>query len=437
MRVNLDVYDCVELKNTLNSLGVRDYFVSIPFTTLDNLFQEWLEVNLRKPDLKEKKTNKAIVGMNKVIKEEPIWFYIKNKGLTIMTNSFSFDRQNKKISFDLTDKQMDGLADGGHTYLNTLKNSRSGVDVKDIMLRLEFISGVYDKNRIVDIVSARNTGVQVKEYSKQNGLGYYDKIKEIIADRDFADNIIYMENDYDADFDGSNKCKNTEEEVIMKLLGPKKKINVSELLRLQICFAIGLYPDNLHNPTSMYNKVSAVYDLYEVEKNRKCFDKVIPLMNKIIDLYNLIWIETPSIYAGRNEKYNTKYIQNGRGGRTFGNIPITKCLSKPKKLPFCNEETKYFIPYSITIPLLASFRVLVGEDTNGNYYWKYDPIKFFEEFGEDLIMEICEKAKDALSSQKLGGSPTTWRNLYDMAESRYKEIQYRTLLDMKFNEKIG
>ena len=83
------------------------------------------------------------------------------------------------------------------------------------------------------------------------------------------------------------------------------------------------------------------------------------------------------------------------------------------------------------------YKVTFKKDTNGNYYWKYDPIKFFEEFGEDLIMEICEKAKDALSSQKLGGSPTTWRNLYDMAESRYKEIQYRTLLDMKFNEKIG
>lgn len=418
-KFTIKVYSCTEFAIPLNDSHIYSYFVCVPYKNIAGVLKDWRRINPREPSLNAH--SKPISGMLDTITTNPKLFVINNRGLTITAQSLQYSNLRKEIVLDLTNEQLHGLLDGGHTYMFLEKLYSNDVDLSDIMLKLEIIVGFNNINEVINIADARNTSTQVKEQSKQNARGYYDLIKETIKDKPYANKISYKEIQYSDSIE--LKSKTTDAKQNYALLGGRCDISVIEILRLLACFNIYLFPDGQHNPFAMFNTVNKVLSYYSDDSKRITMDKITPLLPEIIDLYNFILLETPKLYEGRSV-YNHKYHQGSRGGFQFSKVKTVKKLNKPTQLPLGNSGDKvtHKIPNSIWLPVLAAHRVLIGVNSKGECYWKCNPVEFFKLYGEDLIREICAQANEYGDNNRLGKNRTTWRVLYDICVGNFEKI---------------
>ena len=191
------------------------------------MLKDWRGINPREPSLNTH--SKPIRGMLDTITNNPKLFVINNRGLTITAQSLQYSNLRKEIVLDLTNEQLHGLLDGGHTYMFLEKLYSNDVDLSDIMLKLEIIVGFNNINEVINIADARNTSTQVKEQSKQNARGYYDLIKEAIKDKPYANKISYKEIQYSDSI--ALKSKTIDAKQNYALLGGRCDISVTEILR--------------------------------------------------------------------------------------------------------------------------------------------------------------------------------------------------------------
>lgn len=321
----------------------------------------------------------------------PELFWFKSKGILLSTESCELLERNRvKLSFDNVDYE--GIMDGGH---NTFAIARFLVDklykksfktwseckefwrnnFDDLVSKFEereeefkfsipveiifptnedgSINEFYDY--ISEICSARNNNVQLKETAKGNQVGYYDYLKEVLADYD----IIWKTGSA-----GSIKS----EDIISLATLPLIFLKEQNLLphNIRSLNKISIYSQK-SKCVEFFNEVIGHNDISKEEKGKYILmdnyvKTALNLVNDIIKLFDRLYVDFPNLY------HNTA---PGKFGR------ITSVNNKKRsRAPFSTleDECDYQYPYGFFYPLLCGVTKIMAYDKNKNeIYWRIHP----------------------------------------------------------------
>ncbi|MDE2071551.1 MAG: AIPR family protein [Patescibacteria group bacterium] len=369
--------------------GKQKYYAVVNVKDVPAELEEWRELNVRDPK-EEIRVPKEIKDS---LRDDPASFYFKNRGILLVTDKVTFDNKTNVVALEFTDKGMNGIADGGHTY-RVIQNhvaplSPEERDQVGAFVSVEFLEGFKTREDVVPVIEARNKSTPVQEQSIQELLGSYQKIKEVLKNKPYASRIFYKQ--YEEPVDGVTK-----------------DIDIKEILSYLYCFDVETF-DNKTHPIKAYSSRGAVVGHFADEKNKNRLEKYIPLLPEILELRDRIYANMPGMY-------NTNK-GNGSGGK-FGNLKGVDKIERGSKeeLVFIGEESDYRIPQGFIYPVLASLRNLVdcdGQKCN----WKTDPFQFLTEAEGQLVALVGSQALSIKNPNALGKDSGTWTLCYQYVEN--------------------
>src|SRR5262249_49700047 len=149
-------------------------------------------------------------------------------------DSVSFNNQNGHMTVVLSDPNLHGLLDGGHTYNILLEERETLQDAQYV--KLELLEG-FKQEEIPTLVDARNTSNQVRDQSLMNLQGEFEKLKKALALQHYSGLIAYKEHELLDD-------------------GGSKPIDVREVIAILTCFDRANFSDRVH-PINAYRSKSA------------------------------------------------------------------------------------------------------------------------------------------------------------------------------------
>lgn len=372
------------IESPFDETVARTYIAVVQIKDLPAEIEKWRKINPRDPKI----TSGISKKIRKSLEDNPEQFLFRNRGITLLVEKVTFDNKNNEVSLELTEPTRHGLLDGGHTY-HVLRDYMESVDESEkgeieACVRFEIIEGIDSLDSAVEIVHARNTSAQVKSESLEELQQHFESIKQVLAEKSYANRIAYKEYEID------------------ESTGEAKDIDIKDILSYLICFDA----DNFNReklPTMAYSQKSQVVEHYKnnLEKGLK---KFIPLLPKILELRD-------EIYATMPEAYNEP-------GGNFGNLTgVSKITPKHHKeeLAFTGKESDFRIPSAFIYPTLAAFRNLV-KVKNDQVTWKIDPIEFYHKVDKELARRVGGQAKEMRNPTKLGKDGATWRLCNDLVE---------------------
>jgi hypothetical protein len=372
-----------KIESPYEESGGKDYMMVLSVKDLPEVLEEWREVNVRDSKLSSGVAKK----IGETLRDDPDSFFFKNRGITLLVDKVQYDNKTNNVEIKMIDKAINGLLDGGHTY-SVIREFLSGLSEEELKelssyVKVEILEGISDYETAVGIVEARNTSTQVKEQSIQELLNQYEEIKNVLAGKAFADRIAYKE--FELLEDGTNK-----------------DIDVKEILSYLLCFDAEKFKDEEH-PIKAYSTKTAVVNDFKDKDEHKRLLKYIPLLPKILELRDEIYLELP-------EAHNNS---GGKFGNLTGVIQLENRRVDKVFLPFTERESSYRIPNGFIYPVLAAFRSLVNYKKDP-CEWKTDPVKLFQELKFQLSSRVCDQAKQLKNPNKLGKDKATWGRCYDL-----------------------
>ena len=265
-RFTFPVVSFRHLETPFHKQGYRDYFAVVDIRQLPDL-SGWRKINVRDPKLTGSLPEKirASVGDN------PELFLFMNRGIVLSAESVSFDNKTSKLTLTMRDVNLHGLLDGGHSY-NILLEERESLEEPQYV-KLEILEG-FRSEEIPNLVDARNSSTQVRDQSLMNLSGEFEKLKQAIRKRPYADLIAYKE--YEVLEDGSSK-----------------PIDVRDVIAILTTFDRDHFDDKVH-PIAAYSKKAAC--LQHFSENKKSYEKIYPLAHDILKLYDYIQLNLPELY---------------------------------------------------------------------------------------------------------------------------------------------
>lgn len=375
------------LETPFEKQGYRDYFAVVEIKHLPDL-SAWRKINVRDPKL----SGAVPKAIRESVKDNPELFVFMNRGIALSVDLVSFDTKSSKLTLSMRDPNIHGLLDGGHTY-NILLEERDGLEESQYV-RLEILQG-FKPEEIPNLVDARNTSNQVRDQSLMNLSGEFEKLKKALAGRRYADLIAFKE--YEVGGDGN-----------------PKPIDVREVIAILTVLDRDNFDDKVH-PINAYRSKAAC--LKHFEANRASYEKLYPLANDVLELYDLIQLHLPELYNKARAKRGD--VSGGKFGRLTG---VTTYDGKRKaQLNFIGKESKYGVPAGFVYPILAAFRALL-EEKGRRYVWGkgMDPVKLVQgDLGETLADTIGNFALDARNPSKTGKSPLVWQACYQAGMVAY------------------
>ena len=392
VRFKFPVSSFRHLETPFKKQGYRDYFAVVEVKDLPDL-NGWRKINVRDPKL----TGAVPKAIREGVKEQPEMFLFMNRGIVLSVDSVSFDSNNSTLTLTMKDPDLHGLLDGGHTY-NILLEERESLEDPQYV-RVEILEG-FNPDEIANLVDARNTSNQVRDQSLMNLREEFEKLKKAIAGSRYAHLIAYKEHEY-LDKDGN-----------------AKPIDVREVIAILTVFDKEHFTDKVH-PINAYRSKAAC--LQHFQENRKSYEKIYPIANDILELYDYIQLYLPDLYNKvRGERGD---VVGGKFGKLTG---VTTYKGKRKaQLLFIDKETSYGVPSGFVYPMLGAFRALL-EEKSGRYVWAkgMDPLKLLKgDLGERLAETIGTFALDARNPSKTGKQPLVWQSCYQAGQVVYLTAQ--------------
>ena len=111
-KINMPVVSFRRINTPFEQEGKKIYLAVVKAKDLPKDFEDWREINPRDP-----KTSSGVAKkIADTLQNQPECFLFRNRGLTLLSNSVSFDNETNELSVEFSDKSMHGLLDGGHTY---------------------------------------------------------------------------------------------------------------------------------------------------------------------------------------------------------------------------------------------------------------------------------------------------------------------------------
>lgn len=367
--------------------GYRDFVAVVDIRELPDL-SAWRRINVRDPKL----SGAVPTAIRASVHDNPELFVFLNRGIVLSVDSASFNNQTGKLTVTLTDPQLHGLLDGGHTY-NILLEERENIEEPQYV-KVEILEG-FKQEEIPTLVDARNTSNQVRDQSLMNLQGEFEKLKKAIALQPYSGLIAYKEHELLDD-------------------GGSKPIDVREVIAILTCFDRANFTERVH-PINAYRSKAAC--LQHFSEHKADYELIYPLAADILELYDNVQLLLPDLYNRVRGKSGE--VEGGKFGKLTG---VTKYDGRRKgRLWFINAETKYGVPSGFVYPVLAAFRALLQEKA-GRYTWGkgVEPLKLLEgQLGETLADTIGNFALDARNPSKTGKSPLVWQACYQAAQVAY------------------
>ena len=311
-------------------------------------------------------------------------FYLLNRGILISAESVQYDNKNDVAKVYFSDLNVHGNVDGGHTY-RIIKDMKDQLEPGEQYVKIEILAGIEDIFQ--ELAAARNTSVQVQDKSIAELYQKFDIIKKAIANRPYADDVYFKENE-------------------------PGRIDVSDIIAILNLFNLDRYPNGPRDTALVsYNAKKACIDSYikYYDTFKETIDNPYVKMSRIIpDIFDLY--EHLEMHIG---DYYSDAVKNGQYGRTVG-VSVKRDGADPFKSKFMNQNIRYATPNGFLYPIMGAFRALIEEGEDGYYRWKKGhPITMLDKIGSELVTSVVDMSRELGNNPNATGkNRTIWQNLY-------------------------
>ena len=368
-------------------LSYKNYLSIVNVHELPDL-SAWRKINVRDPKL----TGSVPKAIRESLLANTEMFVFMNRGIVLSVESAIFDNHSNKMTIVLSDQQLHGLLDGGHTY-NIILNERDSIEGQQFV-KVELLEG-FSKEEIPMLVDARNTSNQVRDQSLMNLQGEFEKLKRAIKGQGYAELVAYKEHEVLDD-------------------GSSKPIDVREVIAILTCFDRANFDARTHPINAYRSKVAC---LQHFSSHKEDYEKIYPIAPDILRLYDEVQLQLPELYNRVRGKSGD--VAGGKFGKLTG--VTTYDGGRQVDLLFSGKHSKYAVPSGFVYPVLGAFRALL-EEKDGRYIWGkgLSPFKLLQgHLGETLADTIGNFALDARNPSKTGKSPLVWQACYQAAQVAY------------------
>jgi hypothetical protein len=309
-------------------------------------------------------------------------FHEKNRGIVMSVDKFGYDNKTGNVKVTLSDPEIHGNIDGGHTLKIILTKQRAGELLFEQYVFFEFFTGISSP---VELAEARNQSVQVDQRSIEELNRSFQPIKDALQNERFYDRIAFKQNEH---------------------AGEKNVIDIREIVAIMNMFNQSLYPmrGDTQPIQSYTGKEASLNRFLRLKESR---DQVVKNMTPIIPDIFKIWDMVETTFA---DKGNTV-------GRTYRKKKMAKYIDESTIVSystFGNTPMNYVLPKGLIFPIVAAFRALVSVDKSTQLYsWKMAPKQVWDNLGGKLINTIMTSSEDLSDSpDAVAKSPNTWDLLY-------------------------
>lgn len=376
------------LETPFRSGSIRDYYAIVATKDLPKL-DAWRRINVRDPKLR----GYVPEQIRDSFRSQPEMFVFMNRGIVLSTDSVAFDNRKNHLTITMTDPEVHGLLDGGHTNNIIFEETPTLEGVQYV--KLELLEGC-TKEDIAQLVDARNTSNQVRDESLMNLAGEFDQLKQHLKDAPYFDLIAFKE--YELGPDGS-----------------PKPIDIREIIGILTAFDRDNFTDTAH-PINSYRSKAAC--LKHFSEHRPSYRKIYPLAQEILRLFDHIQKKLPELYNEVRGKSGG--VTGGRFGKLTG-VDVHKPESAGTTLYYLGGRMGYTVPAGFVYPILGAFRAIL-EEKRGRYVWGkgLNPVDLLNgDLGSKLAETIGNFALEAQNPSKTGKSLLVWQACYQLAQLAY------------------
>lgn len=297
-----------------------------------------LDINPRK----QRMSGNVVKNIRHSLISEKNMFAILNKGITIISKSQSQNIKEKSLILEF-DKNY-GLIDGGHTYMTILDVLENNIIEKGHnFVSVEILSGEALDGYIIPIASARNSTVQVKNYSLTELDKGFEWIKQALSGEECLTNIVFKEND----------------------IG---HVKIDQLVWLLAVTNPNIFPVSSYGTYIRRGKAMRLY-IQEYKQNGFTVDNPFYSSKNIIkELIKL---------------YDYMQCNYGCTHKNFINLKPVKVTSG--KSDFLKNELKYRVPNQWLYPAICSIRSILMTDSDGYLAWTENPFSWVKKTLPEIV----------------------------------------------------
>ncbi len=361
---------------------------------------EFMSVNPRVPNRNKKGVlaGPVVKGIINTLMDNPEDMAIKNQGIYLLIEealSHKAPGGQEMLTVKLSDKNLHGIVNGGHTYSAIRDAIEQADDVEKENLsrayvRLHLMSGI-EADKVPEIAEGLNRSKQVDDPSLENLRHHFDVIQDAMKGRSGEKDIAYSQGD-----DG--------------------EIYITEVLVLLEMFNRERFDDKKH-PNSLYNnpKNGLRYFTNDLEKNPSAVSILVSKLPEILQLSDQIRYATPD--AAKRIGFEFGRMKNGKTGVGSPN-------NKNVTLPFIAKTMKHRVPNGWLYPMLAAFRANIVWDLQAQKFeWKVPVEKLLPQVIEDLVGVCVTAHKDNIAPDKVGKRESIYEQCYDKIQLNLFRLQ--------------
>lgn len=352
--------------------------------------ENFMSVNPRIPNRNKKGalSGPVVRGITDTLIDNPEDMAIKNQGIYLLVEEASSHKASggqEHLSITLSNKDLHGIVNGGHTYsaIREAIEEAGDVELKNISnayVRLHIMSGI-EAERVPEIAEGLNRSKQVDDPSLENLKRHFNAIRNVMEGRPGEKDISYHQ-------------------------GDEGEIYITEILVLMEMFNRERFDDKRH-PNTLYNnpKNGLKYFTKDLEENPSVVDILVNKLPEILQLSDSLRLSTPD--AAKRIGFEFGRMKNGKtrtGSSTNKNI----------RLPFINKNMKHRVPNGWLYPMLAAFRANVIWDIQKQEFdWKIPVEKLLPQVIDDLVSVCVTAHKDNIAPDKVGKRESIYVQCYD------------------------
>ena len=362
----------------LTKNGSKKYVCYVRLQDVPEKFEDWMGTNPREQNLKTNVAREIARSIESGCKN----FHEKNRGIVMSVKNFEYDNKTGTAKVTMTDPELHGNIDGGHTLKIILTKQKEGQLLFEQYVFFEFFTGISSP---VELAEARNQSVQVDQRSIEELNRSFQPIKEALQGVPFYNRIAFKQNEH---------------------AGEKNIIDIREIIAIINMFNQSIYPvKGDTQPIQSYTgKEASLSRFLRLKEDR---NQIIKNMTPIIPGIFDIWDMAETTFA---DKGNT-------AGRLYRKKNISKYVDDKTTVSyslFSNRPMNYMLPKGLIFPIVGAFRALVTVDESTQMYsWKISPEKVWDKLGGKLVNTILTSLDEQSDSpDSVAKSPNTWDLLY-------------------------
>jgi hypothetical protein len=353
---------------------------------ISDLLWEWRDVNPREVSDKTAVYD-AIVD---TLTDDPDRFFERNRGLTIAAEDVQFDDKKKAVMVRLSNRELHGLVDGGHTLHAILQVQKAPPENWPAFVFVKVMTGI-EPDQIAEIAGGLNRSQQVDLKSLENLKSHFDRLKAVLADKPYANKIAYKMNE-------------------------DQPIDVREVLYYLAVFDRTEFNDNQH-PTRLFGRKEGIVRRFADQAAGK---------EGAGDSFNILISRAPDILALRDliEKRVASRPELARY-KAGKNERIGSKKHRKTELHFLNEQVDRRVPLGWIMPMLGAFRAnVIWNDPPGTFAWQVPNQKLLDAALDKLVSCVVEiHQREASRPEYVGRSATAWRLCYETVQNSILQFQ--------------